>query len=269
MSYTQAKDISKWQGNWQDTGEQIVMIKMSGGDNGLYMDSKASENYQGAVAAGRAVAGYHFGGGDQSAEAEASFFLRAMSPVAENDVFSLDVEASLAEKPDVVQWCDDFIDYLATQNIHGGLLYMNLATLSAHDWSGPLSKWGLWLADWAVSPNANIPTHYTYVMQQYSDGPNYDHDAWFGTVDQFKAYGYHAPQPAPVVEPTPDPVIVTPPVVVPDPVIPPVVEPPVVSPNPVVDPVTPVATDPTPIVVETPQKHWYDFILNFIAWLVS
>ena len=46
-----AKDISKWQGNWQDTGEPIVLIKMSGGDQGLYMDSQAAHNYDSAVAA--------------------------------------------------------------------------------------------------------------------------------------------------------------------------------------------------------------------------
>jgi hypothetical protein len=33
-----AKDISRWQGTWQDTGEPIVMIKMSGGDAGLQED---------------------------------------------------------------------------------------------------------------------------------------------------------------------------------------------------------------------------------------
>lgn len=212
MSYVAAKDISQWNGNWQDTGEPIVLIKMSGGDDGLYMDSHAASNYAAAVAAGKAVGGYHFGGGVLSAEAEAAYFLKAMSPLAENDVFSLDIEAHLATRPDVVQWADDFIDYMAGMSVHGGLLYMNLSTLLAHDWSGPLSKWGLWLADWAVSPDATIPTHYTYVMQQYNDGPNYDHDAWFGTVEQFRAYGYHAketpsePTPQPTPEPTPAPV---------------------------------------------------------------
>ena len=205
MSYTAAKDISRYQGAFTDTGEPIVMIKMSGGDDGLYMDSEASANYQAAVAAGKAVGGYHFGGGVTTAEAEANFFFKAMSPVAENDVFCLDVEAALAARPDVAQWSDDFINYLAGRGVVGGLLYMNLATLNAHDWSAPLAKWGLWLADWAVSPDANVPTNYTYVMQQYSDGPNYDHDAFFGSVDQFKAYGFHAaqPVPAPVTVPTP------------------------------------------------------------------
>lgn len=214
MAYTQAKDISRYQGAWQDTGEPIVLIKMSGGDDGLYMDQQAAANYEAAVAAGKAVGGYHFGGGATGAEQEAAYFIKAMSPVAENDVYALDVEAALAGRPDVVAWVQDFVNYVHGQVNVWPLVYMNLSTLNAHDWSAVLANCGLWLADWAVSPDATIPTHYTYVMQQYSDGPNYDHDAFFGTVDQFKAYGYHAPAapapepaptPAPAPEPTPEP----------------------------------------------------------------
>lgn len=223
MAWTKAKDISRYQGAWQDTGEPIVLIKMSGGggDDGLYMDSQAASNYQAAVAAGKAVGGYHFGGGAMSAEAEAAYFIKAMSPLAENDVYALDVEAALASRPDVVGWVSDFVNYVHDHINVWPLVYMNLATLQAHDWTPVLNDCGLWLADWAVSPDANIPTIHTYVMQQYSDGPNYDHDAWFGTVDQFKAYGYHTPKPqdatpgslppqpeptpAPVSEPTPEP----------------------------------------------------------------
>lgn len=83
---------------------------------------------------------------------------------------------------------------------------MNLSTLNAFDWGTVLNNCGLWLADWSVSPNNTIPTTYTYVMQQYSDGPNYDHDEFFGSIDQWKAYGYHAsnanPTPPQSTEPT-------------------------------------------------------------------
>lgn len=202
MAWTKAKDISRYQGAWQDTGEPIVLIKMSGGDAGLYMDSNAASNYELAVKAGKAVGGYHFGGGVLSSAAEAAYFLKAMSPLAENDVYALDVEAHLASRPDVVAWVQGFVNYVHDHIGVWPLVYMNLSTLQAHDWTAVLKNCGLWLADWAVSPDANIPTHYTYVMQQYSDGPNYDHDAFFGMVDRFKAYGYHA-QHAPVSSPTP------------------------------------------------------------------
>lgn len=195
MSWVKAKDISQFQGSWQDTGESIVMIKMSGGDggstvpDGLYFDTHAASNYPQAVAAGKAVGGYHFAGGTDPIK-EADFFIRAMSPVAENDVFALDWEVS---HPDPVNWCLQFVNRVHDKLNVWPLIYMNLSTLNAHDWSPVLTNCGLWLADWSVSPDDTIPTSHVYVMQQYADGPGYDHDAWFGTVDEFKKYGWHAP----------------------------------------------------------------------------
>lgn len=272
MSYTPAKDISRYQGSWQDTGEPIVLMKIGGGDAGLYYDSAASSDWPAAVAAGKAVGGYWFGGGVQTPEAEAAFFLKGMQPLSENDVYALDVEAALAGRADVVQWSDDFINYLAGQGVTGGLLYMNLSTLNAHDWSVPLSKWGLWLADWVVSPDDTIPSHYTYVMQQYSDGPNYDHDAWFGTIEEFKKYGYHVQQqptppppvtpaqPEPAPAPTPSPAPPAPnPTPVPSPSPSPLPKP---SPTP-----TPTPHPPAPAPTPQPVKNWFDQLIEFLRRL--
>lgn len=210
-----AKDISQWQGNWHDTGEPIVVCKMSGGDAGLYMDSKATENYEGAVASGRAVGGYHFIGWVMGAAQEASFFLRAMAPLAENDVYALDIEnGQVAVPANAPAYVMEMVNYIHDRIGVWPLVYMNLSTLNAHDWSAVLANCGLWLADWAVSPNDNIPTTHAYVMQQYADGPVYDRDEWFGTVEQFKKYGYHAATPAPTTTtttqaPTPEPTTTT------------------------------------------------------------
>lgn len=252
--YIQAKDISKWQGDWQDTGESIVMIKVSGGDNGLYYDPKATQNYYGSKNAGKAIGMYHFAGGTD-AIAEANFFIKACSPLEENDVLALDWEVGNA---DPVGWCTQFVNRVHDATGVWPLLYLNLSTLNAHDWSPVLASCGLWLADWSVSPDGEAPTHHTYVMQQYGDSP-YDKDAWFGTIDQFKAYGYHT---LPVEQP---PVNVTIPIEsVEQPISP------VSQPEPVVEPVvnTPVDTpiEVSPIIVETPQKHWYDFLLTFVSW---
>lgn len=199
-----ALDISQYQGTWQDRGDPIVMIKMSGGDDGLYMDSQAASNYTGAVADGRAVGGYHFIGWTAGAVAEATYFMQAMSPLAENDVYALDIESGSvavpANAPDyVLQMVNAIHDKIGVWP----LVYMNLSTLNAHDWDAVLQNCGLWLGDWNNDPNATIATVHTYVMQQYSDGPNYDHDEWFGTVEEFKAYGYHAPAPATPAPPAP------------------------------------------------------------------
>lgn len=279
MSYVLAKDISQWQGNWQDTGEPIVMMKCGGGDNGLYFDSECTQNYSGAIAAGRAPGLYWFIGWTVGAEQEASFMLRAVSPLAEGDVYALDIEKGQVDVPEnAVQYVTDMVNYVHDNTGAWPLLYMNLSTLNRFDWSPLLQNCGLWLADWAVSPADNIPTHYTYVMQQYSDGPNYDHDVFFGTVDQFKAYGYHAPKPPenlPVVIQEPP---VNPPIVPSEPVEPPTApSEPVTPSNPVV--VSPIVEPPqiepvvnTPVVVTTKQswlKRLQDVFLSFIAWLIS
>lgn len=216
MSYLTGKDISQYQGAWQDTGEEFVMIKMSGGDAGLYMDSGATQNYSGAVAAGKVIGGYHFaGGGDPVAEAD--YFVRAMTPVAEDDVYALDWEI---QHSDPVGWCNSFVNEVHTKIGVWPLLYINLSTLNSYDWSPVLANCGLWLADWAVSPDDNAPTNgITYVMQQYADGPGYDRDAFFGTREELQAYGYHAQttpvEPsAPVTSPTPPPVEPTDPPIV-------------------------------------------------------
>lgn len=211
-----AKDISKYQGNWQDTGEPIVMVKIGGGDAGLYFDGDATANYNGAKGAGRHVGGYWFIGWTAGAAQEASFYNRGMQPYAENDVFALDVESgSVAVPANAPAYVLQMAQYIHDQSGCWPLIYMNLSTLNAHDWDAVLALCGLWLADWSVSPNATIPTNHTYVMQQYSDGPVYDHDEWFGTVEEFDKYGYHANQPTPTTTstttaaPAPDPTTTT------------------------------------------------------------
>lgn len=277
MAQTAAKDISKWQGNWQgnwqDTGEPIVLVKISGGDSGLYFDSKASQNYNGAKAAGRAVGGYHFAGGTDPV-AEANFFVKGMSPLAENDVMALDWEVSNANP---VGWCNSFVTQVHNTTGVWPLIYMNLATLRAYDWTPVTKNCGLWLADWNGNPDGTIATSYPYVMQQYADGPNYDRDMFFGTVDQFNEYGWHttvappttpvpAPQPAPPSAPLPEPVA-TPPVLpdlnnnVPTPVVEP-------TPEPVTTPTDPPAVEP-PVVASAPAKNIVQVIVTAIVAAVT
>lgn len=260
MSYIQAKDISKWQGTWQDTGEPVVFIKMSGGDDGLYFDSQAASNYSGAKAAGKVVGGYHFSGWT-NASAEAAFFLKGMSPVAENDLFALDIEA-IPSGINPVAWANEFTQYIHDQIGVWCIVYMNLSTLNSYDWTSVLANSGLWLADWAVSPDANIPTNHGYIMQQYSDGPNYDHDAVFLDLLTLLEYAYHAPRVVPTT--SVEPVVVVPPVVTPDPTpttpSEPVVSPPVVTPNP--SPIVP----PKPPVV-TPSTGGVGFWKSILNWL--
>jgi hypothetical protein len=204
-----AKDISRWNGTYTETSEPIVFCKISGGDDGLYFDSQAANNYAAITAAGHAFGGYHFAGGTDPV-AEANKFVDGMKPLVTGEVPAVDIESGKNWNPnapgvDPVAWTDQFIEGVraASGNPNqGGLVYMNLATLLAHDWTPVLKKWGLWLADWNNNPAIDVNTDgVAYVMQQFSDGPVYDHDEWFGTIEEFKAYGWQteirvdAPQP--------------------------------------------------------------------------
>ncbi len=239
-----AIDISKYQGAWKDRGEAIDMIKMSGGDDGLYMDSMASSNYTQAKAHGKGVGGYHFIGWTLGASAEATYFLQAMSPLAENDVYALDIEAIKTADP--VAYVTEMVSIINSKIGVFPLLYMNLSTLRAYDWSALLKDCGLWLADWNNDPAGTIPNVPIYVMQQYSDGPVYDHDEWLGTLEEFNAYGWHAPAvttPVPTVVPTPPAPV---PTQAPDPNTPTRPTPVVVAPLPTPPVIT---TTPTPTVI--------------------
>lgn len=255
----QAKDISRYQGVWVNTGEPIVMIKMSGGDDGLYMDSDAAANYSAATTAGTAVGGYHFAG-NTNAAAEATYFMQAMSPLAENDVYALDWELPVGTAG-AVDWVLTFMQTVHDKIGVWPLIYMNLNTLKSYDWSSVLANCGLWLADWNNDPSGTIANVPTYVMQQYSDGPNYDHDEWFGTVEEFKAYGYHATQTTPVPMPTPEPTPMPQPVPAPSPTPDPT---PLPTPTPQPVPVPPIPA-PTPSPTPEPVKltFWQRLVVAF------
>lgn len=275
-----ALDISQYQGAWQNYPCDIVMIKMSGGDAGLYMDPDAATNYTDAKAVGKHVGGYHINGWTLGAVQEASWFYRAMSPVAENDVFAIDIEKSDVPVPaNAPEYVLEQINYLESKGVAGGLVYMSLSTLNAFDWSAVLAKWALWLADWAVSPQATIPTTHVYVMQQYSDGPNYDHDEWFGTLAEFDAYGWHAPvsdpiatTPAPAPAPVPPTASVN---VTPEPVVTTIVtgNPKPVSTSvitPISNPVTKTENTTNPVAVNIPKTtKQVSFLQRFITSLIA
>jgi lysozyme len=185
MSYTAAVDCSQWQGTiaWPLVNVPIAIIKMSGGDNGLYTDSKANANYYGAKSSGKAIGGYHFAGGKDAVN-EADFFISCMSPLEQDDVMVLDFEIPHA---DPVGWCRAFVNRVHDRTGVWPLLYINLATLNAHDWSSVLNNCGLWLAAWNNDPEATLTNH-PYVMHQYSSngtvpgiGGRVDLDAWFGS----------------------------------------------------------------------------------------
>jgi len=241
------KDISQWQGNYDmNNGDPAIAIKMGGGDAGLYFDSKASANYYNAVQAGKIPMGYWFAGGNNPID-EAKKFLQAMSPLAENDLMILDWEIQHA---DPVGWCRDFTTYIHDQTGVWCWVYMNMSTANAYDWSSVFNNCGYWCAAPSFSFDATLPVKYPQIAQQGPIVGGVDTDAFFGDIEQLKAYGYHAPiapvvAPAPVETTIPAPAPVeTPPIVVSPVEVPlPLPEPPVIAPLPPVAP--PIFIHPT------------------------
>lgn len=258
MSYILFKDISQWQGNYNMAAnpDPAIAIKMSGGDAGLYYDSMAALNYSHAIAAGKAVIGYHFaGGGDPTAEAD--FFIKAMSPVAPGDIFALDWEIS---NPDPVGWCTTFVNHIHAVLGIWPLVYMNMSTANAHDWSPVFNNCGYWCAAPSYGFDDALPVKYPQVAQQGPIVNGVDTDAFFGTIEQLRKYGFQAatppaPQPTPTPPPVPDP-----PTPSPAPVPTPSPSPSPLPPGPIKP--TPSPEPPTP----TPAQSW---IKKLIAWLIQ
>lgn len=264
MAHIEAIDISQWQGNinWGAVDRPIAIIKMSGGDAGLYTDSKANQNYYGAKAAGKLVGGYHFAGGGNPVN-EADFFVAAMSPLEENDVLVLDWEI---EHPDPNGWCLAFVNRVHDRTGIWPLFYTNGARINQHGFAAVRANCGTWVAWYGQDPEGNLPISGSYVMHQYTSSGSVpgiagrvDLDAWFGSLDQWKKYGYHAPAPAPTPtpapEPVPEPVPVPPPTPVPDPP----------APDPVPQPVPSPVPAPTPEPTPQPSKKGKTLLAAFLA----
>lgn len=274
MAHLNFVDVSQWQGviNWQAvkaSGYVGAVIKVSGGDAGLYVDRLAAVNYDGARNAGLAFGTYHFAGGGDPVN-EADYFVNVCSPLDENQVLVLDWEI---QHPDPVSWVDAF-----TRRVHDRcgvwpLVYMNGSTRNAYDWSRVSQNCAYWIAWYGRDPEQDLPVNGSYMMHQYSSsgnvpgiGVSVDVDAWYDTIEVWNKYGYHAqvpapsPTPTPVPTPTPEPTPTPTPLPTPDPT-------PAPTPSPTPDPVpTPV---PTPQPLPDHNKTLKAAILAAIAAIVA
>lgn len=204
-------DVSHWQGtiNWSAVAQtqQFVIVKISGGDAGLYYDAQASNNYYGAKAAGiQGVGGYHFAGGGNPSQ-EADFFCAGMKPWTENDVWVLDWEIDVA---DPVSWVGQFMQRCHDVAGVWPLLYVDGSRANAYNWNAnaAVANCGKWIAWYGRDPSQDLPVSMFYTMMQYSSSGkingisgNVDQDMFYGDISQLQKYGWHAPvaPPAPVV----------------------------------------------------------------------
>ena len=260
-------DVSYAQGNYNmaANNDQIIAIRMSSGDGGLHFDTHAAINYKAASAAGKVIINYHFAG-TADPTAEANFFISAVQPFAENDIYALDIEQGQD-----AAWINTFASVVQAATGAWPLVYMNISTANS-TYQGTHNL-GLWLAapSWGFNQTiTELNPGIVYVAQQGPIVNGVDSDAWFGTIEELKAYGYHASQPTPAPAPTPPapvtPTAPTPPVAVPaPPVTPTTPSTPVTSPP--VTGTTTVSKPPTPAVPV--RESLWDRIWTFLSSLVK
>lgn len=278
MSYILFKDISEYQGAYDmaSNPDPAIMIKMSGGDAGLYYDSQAASNYNNAIRTGKVPMMYHFYGGTDPIT-EADWFIKACSPLAVGDIMAIDVERGSIWNPQTdplaVAKVAAFVNHVHDQTGMWPWVYMNMSTANMYDWSPVFANCAYWCAAPSFSFDDTLPVKYPQMAQQGPIVNGVDTDAAFMTLEELKKYGYQnqapspLPAPQPVPEPAPEPAPTPSPTPEPTPNPTPTPDP---TPTPPVDeptPELPVDTPTDPPVVIPPVVEHTTLISRIIMWL--
>lgn len=194
-------DVSQYQGqiNFAVFPYEVLIMKLSGGDNGLYTDVWAYYNYdQAKHKHGKSIIQYHFAGGTDPI-AEANYFYKVAQPLELYDVFALDWEI---EHADPVNWVLSFITQFHSLCGVYPIVYMDIDRLDRFDWSPVLALCGLWIGAPSFTFNQDVPTNgHPYVIQQGATisvpgiSNAVDSDAIWLTIDQLNKYGWQGNPP--------------------------------------------------------------------------
>jgi lysozyme len=130
-----------------------------------------------------------------SPENEAQYFYNALGELQNGELAVLDFEEQFSAP---VTWCLKFLQKFEQLSGYKPLLYINLDTVRAYDWTPVIqNNNGLWLAQWDFNPNSTPPaTPWPVIaMRQYTDKLNYqgktiDGDVFYGDINTYIAYGF-------------------------------------------------------------------------------
>ena len=153
-------DISAWQGNYpldkaQKEGARFCIVKGGGGDDGLYIDSKAERNYSNAKKLGLKVGAYWFSYAmnPEQARTEAEYFYQNF---LKGKQFELPIYIDVENKTQlnigkrgvtevIKAWCE----HLAAKDYWVGI-YSSLSYFRNYMYDNELQKYCHWVAQWST-----------------------------------------------------------------------------------------------------------------------
>jgi lysozyme len=229
MSMIVGNDVSHWQGiidfNTYHNNSNFLIAKGTEGIN--FFDSQFNYNRDESRKYNLPFGSYHFARPSKGnpAVAEADYYLSRIGGLNAGEWLTLDYEDTYSG--DVVGWCKTWLDRVQEKTGVKALIYLNESLIKGHNWS-PVSSagYGLWVAKYTYDPTDNsfVTGSWSFAScQQWTNQQTVpgiagkcDGDVFFGTIDQFKKYGYQPPTP-PTPTPTPPPVEIPDPDPIPDP----------------------------------------------------
>lgn len=218
MTQIKVADISRWQGtiNWDEFRKHVdaVIIKATGSDGGLYVDSMLARNRDEARRVGLPIWFYHYKGAGSPSE-QARYMLNAIGALRDGEAIVLDDEneAKVNVAFDAV-----FIDEVKHVTGITPVLYSNQSRFQGVDLTELVRRnVGAWVAKYGqntgtiegagsapdigqVSPDGMQITMWQYTSTARVPGVSansVDMNLFYGSVEQFKAYGAKGNVPAP------------------------------------------------------------------------
>jgi lysozyme len=203
-------DISEFQGNidWVTLKNNVNFVISKATEGVGFIDPWFGNNRSQARLAELPRGFYHFARPDTGnlPENEAQFFIDLMNgqPLQDGESIYLDYEVQYTG--DNVAWALKWLQTVENALNVKPILYTYQSMLTSYDWTPVANNGnGLWIAAPTNDPNNNDFQTGAWsfaMMQQWGNQtiPGIstgvvDSDIFFGTEEEFKAYGYKAPQP--------------------------------------------------------------------------
>lgn len=270
----QGEDDSHWQSTSAvDDAPDFVILKATGDDDGLYVDSDCDNKYQRAKGEGKLLGIYHFAGMGDPIQ-EANFFVDNCLGYIGEAILVLDFETNTN-----VGWAKAWLDQVYLRTSVKPLIYMSASAIKAADWSSVVAgDYGLWVAGYPAKYNVADPARtdgsdmpydispwaFAAIWQFSSSAGTEDLDEANMSADAWHKYAAVAqnvsqvPAPDPTPAPTPDPT----PQPAPDPT-----PAPNTPDNPPTDSGTPEPSDPSADTPEPTPVLKQNAFLVFLKWL--